>query len=199
MRRMVSWFLGLLPTLGGLVLYWAALLMFGVKPAIAVAIVFVLMDGGRRFLARQPFPPIWLIGNGGAIVFGFIDLYARTPFMIRYEGVVLNLVWAVAFAIGAFGREPLVLRFARSRAPDIPDRPEVIRFFRTFTMAWCLFFVIRAATLLWIMHRFALAEAIAIRAAFSWISMGGMLLVSFHGRRVFDLCRGLGFFVSSQE
>lgn len=55
--------------------------------------------------------------------------------MIRYEGAILNLMTAGAFAFGALGLEPLVLKFARQRKPDIPaDRPEVIRFFRAPTL-----------------------------------------------------------------
>lgn len=191
--------LDVLRQFGGLILYWITLLIFGVKPAIAVALAFVMVDGARRLMARQPLPPIWLIANGAAILFGLIDLYARTPFMIRYEGAIFNLGWAVAFAVGTFGKEPLVLQFARHRSPDIPDRPEIIRFFRAFTIAWSLFFVMRAVAFLWIMDGYPLARAIAIRAAFGWISMGVMVLISFNGRRVFELCQSLGFFTARQE
>lgn len=190
---------GLIGTFGGLVLYWIALLTLGVKPAIAVAMVFILIDGGRRLVTGRTFPPIWLAGNGAAILFGLVDLYARTPFMLRYEGAILNFGWAIGFAIGTFGREPIVLKFARSRSPDIPDNPQIIRFFRTFTAVWSLFFVVRAAAVLWIMESYPLTQAIAIRTAFGWISMGMMLLVSFNGRKVYDICKRLGLFTAPQE
>lgn len=199
MKSLASLLIGLARTFGGLILYWVTLLACGVKPAIAVALAFIVVDGARRLLTRLPLPPLWLIGNGAAILFGMIDLYARTPFMIRYEGAILNIGWAAGFALGAFGREPLVLQFARRRSPDIPDRPEIIRFFRAFTLAWSFFFVVRACGFLWIMEHYPLTQAIAIRTAFSWVSMGVMLLISVNGRRVFDLCQCLGLFISPQE
>ncbi len=133
-------------------------------------------------------------------MFGAIDLWARTPFMIRYEGAIINLLTAAAFAVGASGREPLVMTIARKRRPDIPvDRPEVLRFFRAFTYAWALYFVARAITFLWIMATFPLVQAAAIRTAVAWISLGAMMLVSINGRRVFDACQRLGFFLPAKK
>jgi uncharacterized membrane protein len=193
--RLLSVLRGLFHTFGGLLLYWAFLLTFGVKPAIAVTLVFVCGDGAWRLATRRPFPPLWWLANGAALIFGAIDLWARTPFMIRYEGALINLITAGAFAIGALGPEPLVLRIARQHKPDIPvDRAEVVRFFRAFTIAWALYFVARAGAFLWIMSAFPLAEALAIRAAVAWTTLGTMLLASFNGRRVFEACQWLGLF-----
>ena len=195
MMRLRSFLAAVFHTFGGLLLYWAVLLAFGIKPAIAVALGFIAVEGGWRLATRRPFPPLWLLANGAALVFGAIDLWAQTPFMIRYEGAILNLLTAGVFLVGASGQEPLVLRIARQRKPDIPaDRPEVVHFFRAFTLAWALYFVARAGAFLWIMSAFPLAQALAIRAVVSWGSIGVMLLASFNGRRVFDACQRLGFF-----
>lgn len=199
MTRLLFFLRNLIQTFGGLILYWIALALLGVKAAIAVSLLFLLLDGGRRILTHRPIPPLWLVGNGAAVLFGLIDLCARAPFMLRYEGAILNLGWAAAFLVGAMGKVPLVLHVARQHASDIPDRPEVIRFFRAFTLAWSLFFVIRAAALLWIMAHYPLAQAIAIRASFGWISMGAMVLVSIRGRQVFRLCQRLGLFLPAPE
>lgn len=200
MSRILPLLKGLFHTFGGLVLYWTVLLAFGVKPAIAVTLLFVVGEGGWRLATRRPFPPLWWFANGAALVFGAIDLWARTPFMIRYEGAIINLITAGAFALGAVGPEPLVLRIARQRKPDIPaDQPEVIRFFRAFTLAWALYFVARAGAFLWIMSTFPLAQALAIRTAVAWMSLGVMLLASFNGRRVFDICQRLGLFKPAKE
>lgn len=200
MSRALTWLAGLFHMFGGLVLYWTVLLMFGVKPAIAVTLLFVVGEGVWRVATRRGFPPLWLFANGAALVFGVIDLWAQTPFMIRYEGAIINLLTAGAFAVGAMGREPLVMQFARRRSADIPvNRPELLHFFRAFTLAWALYFVARAAAFLWIMNRFPLVEAIAIRAVVGWVSLGVMLLISINGRRVFALCRRLGFFQPPPE
>ncbi|WP_420607961.1 hypothetical protein [Novosphingopyxis sp.] len=200
MSRVLPLIKGLLHNFGGLVLYWTVLLAFGVKPAIVVTLLFISGEGGWRLKTHRPFPPLWWFANGAALLFGVIDLWARTPFMIRYEGAIINLVTAGAFALGALGPQPLVLRIARQHKSDIPaDRPEVIRFFRAFTLAWALYFVARAGAFLWIMSAFPLAQALAIRTAVAWTSLGVMLLASFNGRRVFDACQRLGFLKSSDE
>lgn len=200
MNRGVAMLRSLFHTFGGLALYWAVLLACGVKAAIAAALLFVVLEGTWRLLTHRPFPPLWLLANGASLVFGCIDLWAHTPFMIRYEGTIINLATAAVFAIGATGREPMVMTFARRRRPDIPlDRPEIVRFFRAFTYAWALYFVARAAAFLWIMTAFPLTHAAAIRTMTAWVSLGAMILVSVKGRHVFDLCQRLGFFLSAKE
>ncbi len=195
MNRSLATLCGLFHTFGGLVLYWTVMLAFGVRPAIATALLFMVLEGAWRLLTHRPFPPLWLLANGAALVFGCIDLWARTPFMLRYEGAILNLLTATVFAAGASGREPLVMAFARRRRPDIPvERPEIVRFFRAFTCAWALYFVARATAFLWIMTTFPLIQATAIRTVVAWASLGAMLLLSINGRHVFDLCQRLGFF-----
>ena len=187
-------------TFGGLGLYWLFLLTNGVKAAIAAVLAFVIIEGGWRLWRGMPFPPLWLIANGAALVFGTIDLMALTPFMLRYEGAIVNLATAGAFALGAFGSEPLVLRLARHYRSDIPpNRPEIIRFFRAFTIAWSLYFVVRAGVTVWIMSHFLLVCALSVRAAFGWMSLGAMMAISFNGRRVFALCRWFGLFAPARE
>ncbi|GAA4496153.1 hypothetical protein GCM10023158_17020 [Gluconacetobacter tumulicola] len=200
MNRGLTMLRGLFHTFGGLVLYWAVLLAFGVRPAIAATLLFMLLEGVWRLLTHRAFPPLWLLANGAALVFGCIDLWARTPFMIRYEGAIINLLTAAAFAVGASGREPIVMTFARRRRPEIPvERPEIICFFRAFTYAWALYFVARAAAFLWIMTAFPLVQAAAIRTMIAWTSLGAMLLVSINGRHVFALCQRFGFFHPAQD
>lgn len=200
MIRLLPLLRGLFHSFGGLVLYWTVLLAFGVRAAIAATLLFVVVEGGWRLATRRPFPPLWLFANGAALVFGAVDLWARTPFMVRYEGAIINLLTAAFFAAGALGREPLVLTIARKRRPDIPSkRPEVVRFFRAFTCAWALYFVARAAAFLWIMTAFPLVQATVIRTVVAWASLGTMMLVSVNGRRVFDACQRLGFFRPAKE
>lgn len=199
MTRLTSLLRGLFHTFGGLVLYWTITITFGVKPAIAATLLFVAVEGIWRLATRRPFPPLWLFANGAALVFGAIDLWARTPFMLRYEGAIINLLTAAAFAVGASGREPLVMTIARKRRPSIPTgQPEVLRFFRAFTYAWALYFVARAIAFLWIMTTFPLIQAAAIRTVVAWVSLGAMMLVSINGRRVFDACQRHGLFLPTQ-
>nr|WP_298798425.1 septation protein IspZ [uncultured Acetobacter sp.] len=202
MKRFMASFGGLFNTFGALILYWLVFLTFGIKPAIAVTLVFIVAEIIWRMATHRPFPVLWWFSNTMALVFGAVDLYANTPFMLRYEASVSNLITAAFFAAGAVGEEPLILRFAMhsKNGNTIPkDKPEVIQFFRAFTLLWAAYFVARAGAYLWIMNAFPLPKALMLRTVISWGSLGVMALISMKGRRVFALCQRFGWFVAPSK
>jgi intracellular septation protein A len=188
--------LGVLHMFGGLIGFYATLWIFGLKPAIAVSVAFVVVDGGWRLLARKPIPGVWMLSNGLAVGFGIVDLFARTPFMLRFEAPIINVVFALIFLVGARGQRPITVKYAEQgghfRIPD--GRPDIIAFFRALTLAWAVTFFVRAGGFLWIGLHYPLAEAIPRRAVFGWLSIAPTLLASYQGKRTFALCRRLGFF-----
>ncbi|MFT9063892.1 MAG: hypothetical protein ABF430_08810 [Acetobacter persici] len=199
MKRLTGTLGSLFHTFGSLILYWAVFLLFGIKPAIAVTLAFIVAEVIWRVTTRRPFPALWWFSNIMAMVFGLVDLYAKTPFMLRYEATVSNLITAAFFAAGAVGEEPLILRLAASsrNGDTIPkDRPEIIQFFRAFTVLWAAYFVARAGVFLWVMTAFPLTKALMLRTVISWVSLGIMMLISMNGRRVFMLCQRLGWFTT---
>lgn len=197
MKRFSRSLVSLFHMFGGLILYWGMLLVFGIKPAIAITLLFIVAECVWRLATRRPFPVLWWFSNSMALVFGVIDLYAKTPFMLRYEATVSNLITAAFFTAGAVAEEPLVLRFAaRSKNGHmIPkDQPELIRFFRAFTLLWAAYFVARAGVFFWLMTAFPLTKALTLRTLIGWSSLGVMMLISMNGRRVLILCRRFGWF-----
>lgn len=199
MKRLTGTLGGLFHTFGSLILYWGVLLTFGLKPAIVATLLFIVAEVIWRMATHRPFPALWWFSNIMALVFGAVDLYADTPFMMRYEATVSNLMTAAFFAAGALGEEPLVLRLAMNsrNGHTIPkDRPEIIRFFRAFTLFWAAYFVARAGVFFWIMTAFPLTKALMLRTVISWASLGVMMLISLNGRRVLMLCRHFGWFTA---
>ena len=114
---------------------------------------------------------VWLFANGLVVVFGGVDLYAATPFMLRYEPVVTNVLTGVVFAAGAFGEKPVIQLLAEARGRSFPEGAEFRRFFQWLTFIWVAYFVVKAAVYYWLAAR-ALEEAMPIRAvvapAASW-------------------------------
>ena len=45
-------------------------------------------------------------------IFGSIDLFAQTPFMLKYEAVITNIVTGIAFVAGARGAKPMLQEIA---------------------------------------------------------------------------------------
>lgn len=197
MKRFSLSLLSLFHLFGGLIVYWGIFLLFGIKPAIAATLVFIVVEYVWRVTTHRPFPVLWWFSNGMALVFGVIDLYADSPFMLRYEATVSNLLTAAFFAAGAVGEKPLILQFAQRspNAGDIPtDRPELMRFFRAFTLLWAAYFVFRAGLFLWIMQNPSLSSALLLRTLAGWGSLALMVLLSMNGRHVFLACQRIGWF-----
>ena len=180
---------------GGLIVFYAVLLAFGTKPAIAATLLFVIVDGGRRLLKRQKLPPLYLASALLGIGFGIIDLAAPSPFMIQWEPLIGNVLIAGFFVSGAFAQVPLTAQFAAQSGKDIPlDRPEVMRFMRFWTLVWAVYFLVRGIAFVWIMHQWPLIEALLIRKIAGWVTLGLMIALSFAGRRLMRAFQLIGLF-----
>jgi intracellular septation protein A len=185
---------------GGLVVFWVVLLAFGTKPAIAATLVFLLVDGGRRLWKREKLPPLYLASGLIGVGFGIIDLAAPTPFMLKWEPLIVNALFAGLFVSGAFGEVPLTAQFARQSGRDIPlGRPEVMRFMRFWTLVWAAYFALRGIAFVWIMHQWPLIEALLIRKVAGWVTLAIMIGLSFAGRRVMRAMQVMGLFRPQQH
>jgi len=196
----LSWrtLLGVLHMFGGVVLFQLTLRQWGLKPAIAVSLAYLIVDGIWRLAQRQRLPAIWLLSNGMAVVFGIIDLWAKTPFMLRYEAPISNVIVGLVFVVSAGGERPRFIEFAEQGIgrPLPSGRSELIAFMRAFALAWAIYWFARAGVSLWLVSVYPLGKAFALRALIGAISLIAMAGVSLSGRRVFELCQRAGLFRS---
>jgi intracellular septation protein A len=192
MGRAIGFLRYVVTEFGALIVFWAALYFFGVKPAIAATIAFILLDALYRWRAKIAVTRIYVLTSTLAVAFGAIDLYAATPFMIKYEAVITNAVTGTFFVLGARGEKSMLQEMAERRQ-TFPDRPDVRYFFRLFTLFWASYFFIKAAVYLWLGLTLPLERALALRFVIGNVSLAAMLALSFiGGRRLFFLCRWLG-------
>jgi intracellular septation protein A len=180
---------------GALIVFWIGLYSFGIKPAIAATVVFVILDGLYRWRQRIGVTRVYLLSSTLAIVFGAIDLYAANPFMIKYEAVVTNTAVGLFFVAGARGEKSLIQEVAerRNRGEPYPDRADVRQFFRLFTLFWAAYFFLKAGVYLWLGLTLPLEQALALRTAIGGVSLAAMMGLSIlGGRQLFFFCRWLG-------
>lgn len=150
----------------------------------------MILDGGRRLVHGLAFPKVWILSNVLALVFGIIDLRAATPFMIRYEAVLTNLITGGVFLVGAFGSKPMIQEIAEEReGKPFEDRPGMRLFFKAFTLVWAGYFFIKALAYVWLMRSLPLEHALAIRSVAGTASFVVMLLLSFRGHQIYALSR----------
>lgn len=179
---------------GPLIVFYALLAAFGLKPAIAGSLVFIVADMLRRGLRGIGLTRIYIMSAALTVAFGAIDLAVRTPFMLSYESVFSSTVLGLFFVAGARGRRPMIQEFAEQRQGHaFPARPDVVWFFRLLTLMWAASFFLKAAFYLWLARTRPVAEAMAIRAVVGPATLGAMFLISFQGRRLFALLTRLGW------
>lgn len=188
--------LGLAHTFGGLLIFQAVLWTRGAKPAIAASLAYLLLDGIWRLARRQKLPAVWLLSNGLAVAFGIVDLWAKTPFMIRYEGAISNLIVGLLFLAGASGERPRFMDLAeQGMGRPLPrGRPELVAYFRAFAILWAVYSFAKAGLVLWLVTTYPLPKALALRSLIGTATLIPMLGLSFGGRRVFVLCQSVGLF-----
>src|ERR1051326_6531864 len=99
MARVLGFLRYIIMEFGALIVFWVTLYFFGIKPAIAATIAFILLDALYRWRARKPVTRIYVLTSTLAVTFGAIDLYAANPFMIKYEAVITNTVTGIFFVL----------------------------------------------------------------------------------------------------
>src|SRR5271166_7143881 len=178
---------------GPLIVFWALAATLGVRAAIAGSIVAIVVDAIWRRQRRLAFTRLYLLTSGLTLFFGLIDLVATSPFMLKYEAVVSNLVVGLAFVAGALGDKPILQEVAKQRGESFIATNEVRAYFRLFTLVWAAYFLIKAAFYLWLVWTLPMLEAMALRSVIGGATLGLMILISAtQGRRLFFLCRRLG-------
>jgi hypothetical protein len=93
-----------LENLGPLLIFIGLSRFYGLKVAIAGAVIFVVADVIRRKWLHLSFPKLYLVSSGLTVGFGIVDLLADSPFMLRFEPVISNLVTCGFFVVGAHGK-----------------------------------------------------------------------------------------------
>ena len=178
---------------GPLIVFWLLALAFGVKPAILGSIAFIIADAVWRWRKGLKFTRLYLLVSALTLVFGFVDLVATSPFMLKYEAAVSNVVTGIAFVVGALGEKPIIQEVAEQRGESFVATDETRTFFRLFTLVWAAYFFLKAILFVWMAWTMPMLEAMALRSAIGGVSLGLMIAISVtQGRRLFFLCRRFG-------
>lgn len=165
--------------IGAVIVFLVVNHFWGLQAAIAASVVFAVGDAIRHWYLRIPFTRVGVVATTLTIGFGTIDLFAATPFMLRFESVLSNLMTAVVFAGGARGRRPMLLELVeRKRGAPFVGRPDLVRFFAILTWTWVGYFVLKSLVYLWIGLELPLDRAIQIRTLWGTASLVAMVVLS---------------------
>ena len=172
---------------GPLLVFWILLWTVDLKIAIAVGVVCMLADAAYRRWRGLPITKLYLLSSGLTLLFGCIDLFAQTPFMLKYEDVITSIVIATAFAWGARGQKSMIQGLVEQQQGDsFEDGPDIRRFFKLFTLLWAGYFLLKAIVYLWLGEILPMEEALTVRPIVGTVSLGAMMLLSFKAQMLFD-------------
>ena len=177
---------------GGIIVFWVLWKLVNLKAAIAGTLVFVALDIWRRRRFGIGFPRLYVLTTSLAIVFGVIDLAAKTPFMLKYEGAVSTFIIAVFFAFGARGRSAIEELMGQKGGAEALSFPHARRFFQLLTLTWAFYYFVMSGFYAWVSVHFPYARAIFIRQVASFAGLGVMMGVSLAGRYTWGAFRALG-------
>lgn len=180
-------FLPALLELGPLLIFWVLLWTVDLKIAIGTGVVLLLADAAYRRWRGMPITKLYILSGGLTVLFGCIDIFAQTPFMLKYEDVITSLVIAGALGWGARGEKSMMQGLVeQQQGADFEDGPDIRRFFKLFTLLWCLYFVLKAAVYLWLGAIMPMEDALTVRPIVGTVSLGAMMLVSWKAQVLFD-------------
>jgi intracellular septation protein A len=176
---------------GPLIAFWGLDLTLGLKAAIAGSVVVIIIDSLWRWWRGLEFTRLYILISGLTVGFGAIDLVSDTPFMLKYEAVITNIVIGLMLVAGARGSRPIAMEVAEQQHGEpFPKRPDIIRFYQLFTLMWAVYFFTKAGLYVILGQMMPMVQAMAVRSVFGTLSMALMMAFSvLRGRWLFLMLR----------
>ena len=184
---------------GGIIVFYALLETAGLKPAIAGTLVFVAFDIWRRRRWGVGFPRLYVLTTSLAIVFGFVDLASKTPFMLKYEGAVSTFLVGVFFIFGARGCSVIEELLTQQAGAEALAIPHARRFYQLMTLTWACYSLLMSGFYLWVGLHFPYLRAIGIRQVAGLVGAGAMMLLSFNMMRLHAGFRRVGLLPAESQ
>ncbi len=158
---------------------FASLLVFivakhflSLKAAILATLLISFLDLGFRTYKKLTITRLYIFSLVVTICFGAVDVYVTTPFLLKYESVVTNLLTASFFGITLFRGKPLIQEIAeKTLSQEKKNRPDVNQYLRFLTFLWTGYFVLKALLYAYVSYRYSFEQAMAFRSAFGATSV----------------------------
>jgi uncharacterized membrane protein len=150
----------------------------GVAGLLGVLFALRLAAGGSAKF-KQLKIVAWISGAAGLLLVLLSILFKQAGWLLYYP-VVVNVLMLALFGSSLFLGQTMIERFARLREPNLPESG--IRYTRTVTQIWCIFFIINGSIAL--ITCFGSLEAWTLyNGLISYVLMGSLFLGEFLVRR----------------
>lgn len=186
-------------TLGFILLNFATPIAFfvlfqksGAKSAITLAVGVTCAQLAVHGFRRIKISPFLIVASGFTLLFGTLDLFLNEPRYFRLEPFAQSFILSLVFAISSFTESPIAAWFASSLPASIrPDLgEETHRYLKRVTLAWAVYFFLKALFFLYLAFSVNLGELILLRSVLGGASLVAMFVGELVYRKWF---RGKGF------
>ncbi|WP_413578738.1 septation protein IspZ [Bdellovibrio sp. HCB290] len=162
--KIINW---VLENFGSIILFQFTHHFYGLKPAIAAALVFSVVQIVVLKLKKRPFNPFMIFSFVLICGFGLVDLLSANAEFFKYESGILSLFIGAYFGISLFRPKSLVEEVAEQQGRvSTESSPDKTFFFRLITLFWLLYFVAKALIYFWIASTSSITESLIFRTLF---------------------------------
>ncbi|MFH1263483.1 MAG: septation protein IspZ [Pseudomonadota bacterium] len=184
---------------GPLIVFYATNHFWGLKPAIAMAVIWTIGEIVYKRTRREKTTMFFKFSATIAIVFGLIDLTLKDSFLFKYEASMTNVIVGLFFGATIFGEKSIIQEFfERKKNLTEPMKPKQVLFFRWLTVLWVAYFIAKAAFYGWVSWKYSIERALVIRGIVGNTSLALLILGSFAlGPQIYRLADKLGLLRSA--
>jgi intracellular septation protein A len=171
--KSVKW---ILENFGSIFLFQITNHFYGLKPAIAMALFFSVIQIVVLKLKKKSITPFMMFSFFLVVLFGAIDLLSENATFFKFESATINLIIGGYFAVSLFSNKSLVEVFAEQQGRVTTETsPDKTFFFRLITSVWVLYFWIKSAVYFWISNNSSIEISQIFRMFFGTASFYALL------------------------
>jgi intracellular septation protein A len=149
----------------------------GLKPAIAVSLVWTIVEVIVLVWSRSKPTTLFVVSSSVAICFGILDLSLSGPFFLKIEVGVVNSAFAAMFGLSLFRERSVIQEIAERRERSLPEKDPEDRkfFFRCWTAIWCSYYLVRAIVFTSLNFTSNFPHSLLIRTGLGTVSFWALL------------------------
>lgn len=203
MKSVIALAAWILRDFGPLLVFYGTNHFLGFVPAIVASMVWSVADVVLVKMKKQTVSAFLKFSIAATMLFGVVDLCVRGPLLFRYEAVLSNVVTGVFFGLTLRGEKSIIQEFAERRAAakgtTVPINPDTVYYFRACSVAWTVYFFLKAGFYAWVAYHYDLERALGLRLVVGNVTFFALLFTSiFLAKPIIGLLRRTGLAPSTR-
>ncbi len=200
MKNLVKLVNFVISNFGPLIGFYVINQFWGFKAGVLASGALVFIEYFWLKSKKQKIGTFFYFSSGMILIFGGMDLYLQEPYFMKYEASITNLLFAIFFGMSIFKDKSIVQEFAETQGRTSSETSgDKSFFFKMFTVAWTLYFLMKAFFYLWLSFNTSMSEGLVVRMFVGKVSFWLMMLLSIgFPKKIWNLMERLRLFPSQR-